>query len=239
MNMALTEEHKQKLVEGRRRARAARLASETVPLIDRASIVQEAAAAAQNQCGDSSIYLREECPNQAPAVSAVAHTGPIAPPRIDVLERRLQNPFGEPSTDIRLKDPSLIPHWVNTTLRADQFWRAKEFGWVGVRPEQVTDLTQIGYYTTSVDGYITRGQRGEEILMCMPNERFQRIQLAKARKNLADTRDFDKQKRQMLDGAAAKYGGQASDYLNQRTGPIGKVTDMYERIERLEPDEPA
>ncbi len=55
-------------------------------------------------------------------------TGEKKRPRVSVLERRLQNPFGEPSAPVRLKDPTLHPRWFNASSRPDNIWRAKELG---------------------------------------------------------------------------------------------------------------
>jgi hypothetical protein len=158
-------------------------------------------------------------------------------PRISVLERRLQNPFGEPSQTIRFKargDCLVEGHWFNEATRPGQIHRAKELGWVPVVPDMIEDMDSIGYHTISAAHQIVRGQRGEEVLMWMPQSDYQRIQFAKAKKNLDDMRDFDKEKHKMLNAAAAKYGGQSADYLNRHVGPVGSVMDNLERVERIE-----
>src|SRR5690349_24702954 len=84
-------------------------------------------------------------------------------PRISVLERRLQNPFGEPSIPILLKEPGFICRWFNNAISSDKSWRAEQLkGWEYVRPEMVVDMTQIGANAISPDQKITRGGRGEE-----------------------------------------------------------------------------
>lgn len=153
-------------------------------------------------------------------------------PRVTVLERRLQNPFGEPSAPVEYKDPRRVGRWFNSSIVADKIWRAKHNGWTPTRPEDVVDLDQIGGYVVSPDNVITRGERGQEVLMWMYAEDRDQIEWAKAKRNMADMRDFDKEKQKLVEAAAAKYGGQAADYLNARVGPVGTVTSGYERIER-------
>lgn len=160
-------------------------------------------------------------------------------PRVSVLERRIQNPFGEPSQEIRFKgtDRPIEGRWFNEASRPGQIHRAKELGWLPVTADMIQDLDSLGFHTVNAAQQISRGPRGEEVLMWMPKDDYQRIQFAKARKNLEDMKDFDKEKHRMLNAAAAKFGGSAADYLNKHVGPVGGVSDSYERVERLDPDE--
>lgn len=153
-------------------------------------------------------------------------------PPIDILERREQNPFGETSSPIGLKNKAMVGRWISTDVRVDQFYRAKQLGWIGIKPDHIEDLAQIGPYQTSPDGYVTRGIRGQEIAIQTDAERYRRIQYAKDRKNREMMRDSLKQKAQMIDAAAQQFGGEAADFLNRESGPTGRVTEMYERISR-------
>lgn len=160
---------------------------------------------------------------------------PTVKPRISILERRLQNPFGEPSYPIHLKDPSLICRWFNGALSSDKIWRAKNVkGWDHVRPEMVVDMEQIGGYTLNPANQITRGERGQEVLMCMPRDAYDQIQLAKTRHNIRNMGNPNATKNEILEAAGNKYGDEAAEFLRKRTGPVGGVTDSYERIERRE-----
>lgn len=159
---------------------------------------------------------------------------PDAPkPRISVLDRRLQNPFGEPSSPIDLKDRSLGCRWFNGAISGDHNWRAKQVkGWAIVTPEMVVDMDQIGGALVNASNQITRGARGEEVLMCMPKEAMQQIQWAKTRENLKNMGNADAQKRELVDAAGKALGDDAASFLNQRVKAVGGVQDSYERIER-------
>lgn len=170
-------------------------------------------------------------------------------PRIEVTERniqtgldvllsdprykaRLSNPFNEPSAPIALKDESRECRWFNGAVGSDHIWRSKRKGWDQVRPEDVVDLEQIGGYNKSPDGYITRGARGEEVLMSMPKVVRKAIQIEKTRHNVRNMGNPNATKREVVEAAGQAIGSEAADYLDAHIGPVGGVTDSYERIER-------
>ena len=155
-------------------------------------------------------------------------------PRVSVLERRLQNPFGEPSAPVDLKDSSRECRWFNSAKSTDHVWRAKHKGWDPVKPEDVMDLDLIGGYTVDTAGFITRGERGQEVLMSMPKEWRQQIAIAKTRENNRNMGNPNATKREVVEAASHKLGDQAADYLNTHIGPVGQVVDSYERIERTD-----
>ncbi len=170
---------------------------------------------------------------RAERAAARAETGVDETPRIAVLERRLQNPFGAPAVAIRLKNPQLFPRWFNSALQHDRFYIAAESGWMGVKPDDVLDKKQISGFSRSPDGYVARGARGEEVLMCIEKSFWDRLQLAKTRKNLEMMRDQKGEQSRALDAAAAKLGPQVAEQMEAVSRQM-TVTDTYERIEKLE-----
>lgn len=168
--------------------------------------------------------------NATPAVP----DGPV--PALTVLERRLQNVFGEPSAPVRLKEQGMFARWFNAANRVDAIWRAKEMGWTGVLPEMIVDLSQIGTYTLSAEGYVARGERAQEVLMCMPERAYHQIQMAKTKRNLEMMRDVKGEQHRMMEAASKKMGADFADTMQQHVGPVGGVTDSYERVERVDPD---
>jgi hypothetical protein len=102
------------------------------------------------------------------------------PPRpIAVLERRLQNPFGEGSTPIVLKEPGWTLHVINAHLRSGRYHDVvRNKGWVPVAPEEIDgDPEDFGFDVK--EGRVVRGERGSEILVKMPTRDYERIQMAK------------------------------------------------------------
>lgn len=162
---------------------------------------------------------------------------PVPMPRIAVLERRLQNPFGEPSAPIDLKDSSLECRWFNAAIASDKVWRAKMKGWSPVTPDMLRDLDQVGGYVKSPDGFVTRGDRGQEVLMAMPKDWRREIQLAKTRENNRNMGNPNAMKQEIVSAAGDQLGDQAADFLQRRMGIIGQVTDGREVVERIEPVE--
>jgi hypothetical protein len=162
------------------------------------------------------------------------------PPRVSVIERRLQNPFGEPSNPIQFKEPGKIARWFNAAIMADKIWRAKNKGWSVVYPADLVDLDQVGGFTPAPDGgYITRGDRGQEVLMWMWQADFDAIALAKARANTRNMGNPTKNRNEALEafGRVNANGADWVDSQGKRSGPVGGVTDQYERIERRLEDE--
>ena len=159
----------------------------------------------------------------------------IPRPRVEVLERGLQNVFGLPSARIDLKDPELETHWCNSAI-PNQLRKYADAGYLKVRPEMLKDADQVSH-VVSPDGYVTTGQRGEEILMYTLKTHITRRQREKVRVNMERMHDLSRQKTEMVEAAATKLGAEAADYLNDRVGPTGTVRDDYERIERSDPVE--
>lgn len=158
---------------------------------------------------------------------------PAAKPRVSVLDRRLNDPFGMPSIPIQFKEPNRIARWFNAAISNDKVWIAKQVqGWEQVTPDMLVDTDQIGGYSLSPAGHITRGERGQEVLMWMPRDAFDQIQWAKARKNLERMGHSDRTKAEVVEAAGNKFGDEAADFLNKHVGPVGGVNDSYERIER-------
>ncbi|SRR6266571_525848 len=150
---------------------------------------------------------------------------------------RLQHPFEEPSSPIALKDSTRVCRWFNAAVATDHIWRSKRKGWDQVRPEDVRDLDQIGGYNKSPDGYITRGERGQEVLMSMPRDVRHLIQQAKTRANIELVGRPNAMKNAVVQAASEQLGDEAASYLQDHIGPVGTVTDTIERVERLDPDD--
>jgi hypothetical protein len=173
------------------------------------------------------------------------------PPRISVTERgtqtslaaiidsdprykaRLDNPFNEPSAPINLHDASRECRWFNAAIATDHVWRAKRKGWDQVRPGDVVDIEQIGGYNVSPEGYITRGERGQEVLMSMPKPVRQAVQAAKTQRNLDQLKNPNSAKTDLTNAAAAQLGPQAADYIQTHVN----LNTYHERVERVEPTE--
>lgn len=147
------------------------------------------------------------------------------------IRARLENPYGEPSAPIALKDPRLRPRWFNADIMSDKIWRAKAKGWNGVRPEDVVDLDQVGHYIVSAEGYIARGERGKEILMAMPIEAYNAIEKAKSAYNMRNMGSMSKTKNEVIEAAGQKFGDEAATFL---TKSHVNITDSYERVQRTD-----
>jgi len=152
-------------------------------------------------------------------------------PRVEVLQRRLQSPFGAPSTKVRLKEDGWDARWFNAAIAADHIWRAKEQGWQGVRPAELADPDQIGGHTVSPDGFVVRGDKGQELLMKLPTDWRKQIQASKTEQNMRNMRP-GAMKREVAEAAGRKFGDQAGEFVRNNVNLVGDVRDSYERIQR-------
>lgn len=141
---------------------------------------------------------------------------------------RLQNVFNEPSAPINLHDASRECRWFNAAIATDHIWRSKRKGWDQVRLGDVVDPEQIGGYNVSPEGYITRGERGHEVLMSMPKEVRQAVQAAKIRQNIATMGNPNAMKNDVVNATAERYGDEGAEYISKHVN----VTDTFERVER-------
>ena len=161
-----------------------------------------------------------------------APTTALSPARIKVLERRLRDPLGQTSAPIDLKDRSLVCRWFNAGKASDQIWRGKQAGWEPVRAEELADPDQVGGFTKSPEGYVTRGDRGQELLMAMPKTYREQIEIAKAKHNARNMGDPVATKQEVVSAAGDRLGDQAADFINRRVNIVGGVRDQNEIVQR-------
>ncbi len=136
------------------------------------------------------------------------------PPRISVLERRLQNPFGDGSPPIKLKDPGWVVHVINGNLRQGRYHDVvRNKGWVPVEPGEIDGAPEDFGFDVK-EGRVVRGPRGEEVLMKMPAEDYREIQMAKDAHNRRLTHPTQV-KADISQAAAKELGDRAGDYLDR------------------------
>ena len=152
-------------------------------------------------------------------------------PKVEVLDRRLQSPFGSPSASVALTEPGWVCRWFNAALAADRIWKAKHEGWQGVLPAELADREQIGGFQVSPDGFVVRGDKGQELLMKLPADWQQRIATAKAEQNTRNMRP-GVMKREVAEAAGRAMGDEAGSFVDRNVQLVGTVTDSRERIHR-------
>lgn len=153
-------------------------------------------------------------------------------PQIEILERRAQgvNVHGAGSPVIELTEPGWVCRWFNSDVATDHIWRAKNAkGWENVTPAELKDKEQIGGFTVSPDGFVTRGERGREVLMKMPSDYRQKIEKAKAIENLRQM-DPHRQKAEIATAAGNQLGDQAGQFINDNVSLVGQIRTSKERI---------
>lgn len=148
-------------------------------------------------------------------------------PRVDVLERAQQNPFGTPAAKIELKDPQLVTHWCNTELKGgSQLQYFLESGYLKTRPEYLKNPDTF-QFEISPDGYVVRGPRGSEILMYTTKAHVKIRDRQKVDRNLRAMRVTPQE---LAEAANKKFGSEAADYVSQHMVGVGGVRDDREVI---------
>lgn len=157
-------------------------------------------------------------------------------PKVSVLERRLENPFGSPSVDIELKGGQ---KWalriINANMRSGRVYEViKSKGWEFVTPAELpTKADELGF--REMDNRVVRGEKGEEVLVKMPLEMFKKIQMAKAEHNIKGLG-----KKQMMETAAnmAAQQGMGDEAAETIYNSNMSITDSRVNID-LEGDDAA
>jgi hypothetical protein len=168
-------------------------------------------------------------PEQADAeIAALAQEGMKKKrPRTAVLERRLQNVFGEPSMAVQFKDRSLAARWFNDAARPGQIYRAQQLGWEPATPDMIVDMKAIGAHDINPAGQVTRGERGQELLMYMPQADRIQIQAAKTAENNRRMRSGAVQRTELLE-AVGQHNPETADFMDKRVTMNVDTKDFVE-----------
>ena len=155
---------------------------------------------------------------------AVPESGTTRQARIDIIERRLEHPFGEGSREIPVRRPGMKLRIFNNGIDPGKAYRARhQLGWEPVRADQLACKPEEMGWQVSPDGYIVRGVRGEEVLMWMPETDHARIQAAKERRNLQTQGRGAHVRDAVAEAGAAEFGDEAGEYI--RANYVGEVAD--------------
>lgn len=141
---------------------------------------------------------------------------------------RLSDPFGAPSQPIYLKDRSRECHWFNAAIQNDHIWAKKKGGWDQVRPDDIEDIEQVGGFNVSPQGFVTRGERGQELLMSMPSVVVRAIAMKKAELN--KRMGSGQAARQASIEALGRTDDEGAAFL-QKAATRFDVKDSYETIQ--------
>jgi hypothetical protein len=154
-------------------------------------------------------------------------------PRVTILERRLQNPFGEGSTPIRLKEPGWALHIFDTSRPGRFHYAKREKGWEPVTPEDLEGSPEDQGFDI-LDGKVVRGERGKEVLMKMPQSMYDRIAMRKA--EVTNQRNSPARlKSEVMEQTAAQYSDQAASYIDRNV----TIKDTRAPVPLDEPEGPA
>lgn len=135
---------------------------------------------------------------------------------VELYERRLLNADLTGTEPVSLKTPGKwYCRWINTDIlgRWDQV--IHRYGYRPVHMTELTDERSLTGVTKSPEGYVTRGDRGREVLVKMPQDWWDKIKRGKEEQRLADQRSGEKVREELTNAVAARFGDQAGDMVQK------------------------
>lgn len=136
----------------------------------------------------------------------------------DVLAARLAGqPFGVRAEAIPLREPARWHLYIANSAGDEgrHYDMVHRKGWAvcttadlapGILPES------IGFRVNEA-GALVRGHRGDEVVYKMPKAIYEKLQRAKAERNVAGQRSESKARSEVAEAAAAAHGDQAAEFL--------------------------
>jgi hypothetical protein len=141
-------------------------------------------------------------------------------PSFEIAERRAQNGDldalreVDASAELVNQPWPMMTRWVFTGPGAplDSFYDiiAKR-GYVQVHKDELRTTPERNGWGQSPEGYVTRGERGHEVLVKMPRHLYQQIQIRKAQDGDAKRRSVGTLRQQVSDTLAAEGHGRAAE----------------------------
>lgn len=119
--------------------------------------------------------------------------------------------------------------WINTQL--DGRWNTvvhrKRF--IPVAVKELSDPRALTGFNASPEGYVTRGDRGQEVLVRIPQDVWDRIQQGKAERLIAKAQSQSAQKEALQNALAGQYGAEAAEAVRDFKGTITSGTVLESR----------
>lgn len=170
-----------------------------------------------------------EAPLPVPSTTintAPTATSATAKPVISVLEKRLSggNPFGVESVPIPLKEPGWVTYIANGGRSDGRLYEMKAVkGWIPVRINEVAVTPEEIGFKASTDGYLCRGEKGQEVVFKMREDDWKRLRAAKTASNLKTLGSSARTKAAIAEALASQHGDEAGQFAHDHF--VGEVRD--------------
>ena len=139
------------------------------------------------------------------------------------LARRLAsgNVQGGGNRQIPLKEAARWHTYIaNTYLNEGQFYGMRQKGWVPLEPADLNCSVEESGFRLSVDGYLVRGPRGEEMVFKMEKDDYAALAAAKTAANMRGIGSASNIKADMANVAGSALGSEAGDYIHGLDGAV-------------------
>jgi len=164
-------------------------------------------------------------------------------PQFSVVERRIKYGdasvlgSGSPLELVNQPEPMTL-RWGNMLLGEGRNHYLQSFkGWVPVRMAELANSLDMGLLTESPEGFVTRGEKGHEVLYKMPTRLYRQVQQRKVEDNLRRSRSAKHLKEQTQAGMVrdAEAGAPDGERLKRGSDRLGRLqVDLNETIEQVE-----
>ena len=146
--------------------------------------------------------------------------------RAEIFAKRLasDDPFMVRAPAIEFKDAGWVAYWANSQTRPGRISEMLNVkGWEFVHIDDLADPHTIAGMAVSPHGYVTKGPEGRSVLMRMPKESWDKLQLAKAAAIAKRTGSNAAAKAMIAEKAAKQFGDEAAEWLSHHL--IGTVEE--------------
>jgi hypothetical protein len=180
---------------------------------------------------------------QAPTVPDAAIQIPDSEvPDFSVVERRIKHGdahvmSGAVSLELVNQPEPMTLRWGNMQLEGRNNYLQKYKGWVPVRMTELARRLDAGILTESPEGYVTRGEKGTEVLYKMPSRLYLAVQQRKVDDNLRRSRSAKHLKEQTQAGMVrdAEAGSGNREQLLRGSDRLGRLdVELNETVEHVE-----
>lgn len=188
----------------------------------------------QSRFLDKSAIAKANDPEKQAAVEEVDPAVFTTDPKmVEIWERRIINPNPSFAQEIHLKQSGWMTRWINTKAYPGRLQLAREQGYMPVKPDELKDTSEIVDLQTSPEGYVVRGDRGEEILMKIPEAVYKKVQRRKV--ELYNRQYEGKRFKEGIQSAAGEqYSGDHAEAVGLLKGTIKFGTERVAATEELD-----
>lgn len=166
-------------------------------------------------------------------------------PSFEVVERRIlygdTSALAGPAMELVNQPERMALYWGNTGREGRHFQLTKRKGWMPVKMTELANRLDVGGdVTESPDGFVTRGEKGREVLYKMPLRLYEALEKRKVADNLKQSRSASRlksntQERMTQDADSGALSAGQREHLLRGAERMNRMTvDLNESAETVD-----